>query len=341
MSRTGSRLAVLLVVPLTAGVSAAQPAMPTRLEHLGAVVRTQPDFYGAIAPARGETLKVSWAFSAPAVELGGTVRLTLTVRNAVNPRELSRPDLAKIAEFSDKFSLIEPVPSDEPAEDATAVEFVYRLRPRNEGKFEIDPPTYRYYRPGPQGKTLPRAFHDPLPLTVTKPEEKRVPPVPLSGPDSFFEPASGSYSAGGAVPRLYWRALLIAPPVLLAIWVLAWRWVYPDAVRLARLRRNRAVRRTLDRLRAARRAADPVGETAAAFRYYLSARFGLPPTANTPGEVAAGLRELNVEADRVAQADELLRRCDSERFDALTGRAGDGPTDDAICLVLTWEGGQP
>lgn len=340
MSRTGSLLAVLLAV----GVSVAQPAIPTRLEHLGAVVRTQPDFYGAIAPARGETLKVSWAFSAAEVESSGTVRLTLTVRNAVNPRELTRPDLTKIAEFNEKFSLLEPVTADEPAEDAKVVEFVYNLRPRNEGKFEIDPPKYCYYRPGPQGKTLPRAFHDPLPLTVKKPEVKLAPPVPLSGPDSFFEPASGSYAAGGAVPRLYWRALLIAPPVLLVLWVLAWRWVYPDAARLARLRRNRAVRRTLDRLRAARRAADPVGETAAAFRYYLSARFGLPPAANTPGEVLAGLRELNVDDDRVAQVDELLRRCDSERFDALTGGrwAGEeGLTANALRLVLTWEGGQP
>lgn len=337
MSRTGSVLAVLLAI----GMSVAQPPKaPTRLDELGPVVRSQPDFYGAIARP-GKRVEVAWAFSAASVELGGSVRLTLTIRDAVNPRELARPDLAKSSAFTETFSHIEPVPADEPPEDAKSVELVYLLRPRNEGKFEIAPPKYQYFRPGTlPGKEFQTPFFDPLTLTVTKPVVKAAPPVPMSGPESFFEPAGGSYAASGTVPRSYWLSLLTAPPLVLAAWVLGWRWMYPDAARLARLRRNRVVRRTLDRLRAAHRVPDPAAEMSAVFRDYLTARYGLPPGANTPGEVLAGLRELKFEDARTEEASELLSRCDSQRFSVLADgtTARDGLIADAIRLVRSWEG---
>ncbi len=326
MSRIGSVLALAV-----ASVAVAQP--PTRLDQLGAVVKSQPDFYGAIA-GPVETVKIAWTLSAPTVELGGSVTLTLTVRNAVNPRELKRPDLAALPAFKDTFSPVADVPTPEPAEDAKAVEFVYTLRPRDEGRIVLAPPRYLYFKPN--AAKLPTAFADPPTLTVTKPVAKAIPPVPLAGPESFFEPAIGSYSASGAVPSAYWLALLLAAPVVLLGWVLGWRWLFPNAARLARLRRNRAVRRTLDRLRAAHRKPDPAGETAAALRSYLAARFGLSPVASTPSEVYAGLHESAVPADRIGEADELLRRCDADRFAPLPTRTA--IVADAIRLVERWEG---
>ena len=64
MSRIGSVLALAV-----ASVAVAQP--PTRLDQLGAVVKSQPDFYGAIA-GPVETVKIAWTLSAPTVELGGS-----------------------------------------------------------------------------------------------------------------------------------------------------------------------------------------------------------------------------------------------------------------------------
>lgn len=326
----------MLVVLAVAAVAPAQPKTPTRLDHLSPVERAKENFYGAIA-GPGVTVLVEWVLSANTVEFGNTVTLTLTVRNAVNPRELKRPDLAKLPDFQAKFASIEPVPGPEPAEDAKAVEFVYTLRPRNEGTITVALPAYLFFHPlGPKDKKFQSRLADDLTLTVTKPVVKDLPPIPLTGPESFFAPATGSYSAFGSVPSAYWLALLLAAPLLFVGWVLGWRWLFPTAARQARLRRNRAVRRTLDRLRSAPRAADPAGETAAALRYYLSARFGLPPVAATPAEVSAGLRTLTVPAERVAEADELLRRCDADRFAANPARSA-VPTD-AIRLVERWEG---
>lgn len=311
MSRIGSVFALVL-----AGTAVAQ--VPTRLEQIGAVARSQPDFYGAIA-GPGETVRVEWKLSASAAELGESVRLTLTVRNAVNPQELTRPDLGKRADFAALFSLIEPVPDPQPAADATAVEFVYSLRPRNVGTLTVPSVKYAFYHPRfPKGREMQARYLEELTLAVTKPVVTVAPPVPLTGPASFFAPASGSYASAGTVPGTYWLSLL---------------W---GATRLARLRRNRAVRRTLDRLRAAHRAADPAGATATAIRDYLSARFGLSPVAATPAEVSEGLTELTVPPERVSEADELLRRCDADRFAPEPTRTAIAA--DAIRLVERWEG---
>jgi len=329
MSRIGSVFALVL-----AGTAVAQ--VPTRLEQIGAVARSQPDFYGAIA-GPGETVRVEWKLSASAAELGESVRLTLTVRNAVNPQELTRPDLGKRADFAALFSLIEPVPDPQPAADATAVEFVYSLRPRNVGTQTVPSVKYAFYHPRfPKGREMQARYLEELTLAVTKPVVTVAPPVPLTGPESFFAPASGSYASAGTVPGTYWLSLLCGAPAVLVCWVVLWRWLFPDATRLARLRRNRAVRRTLDRLRAANRAADPAGATATAIRDYLSARFGLSPVAATPAEVSEGLTELTVPPERVSEADELLRRCDADRFAPEPTRTAIAA--DAIRLVERWEG---
>jgi hypothetical protein len=147
--------------------------------------------------------------------------------------------------------------------------------------------------------------------------------------DAVFPPA-GAPTAG------WWAGLLGGAAVLTVGWIIGWRVLYPDAARLARIRRTRAVRVALDRLRAAGRAADPTAATAAAFRRYLHDRFGLSHAAATPAEVAAGLTGLNLPPDRIAHAERLLRECDAARFAA----AGDAPVspDKAVRLIERWEG---
>lgn len=331
MSRIGS-----LLLLMTANAAVAQP--PTRLDQIGAVARSQPDFHGAIA-GPGESVRVEWALSAPTVELGKSVKLTLTVHNAVNPRELLRPDLSKRSDFAALFSPIEAWPEPPPAEDAKAVSFVYSLRPRTVGTIQLPTLKYLFYHPrAPKGREMQTRFLDPLTLTVTEPTVPPAPLVPLTGPESFFEPARGS-SSSTAVPMGYWLTLALGTPLLLLIWVGAWHWLFPDAARLAKVRRNRAVRRILDRLRAAHRKPDPAGETAAAFRQYLSARFGLPSVAVTPDEVATGLLALNFPPHRMANADELLRRCDADRFAPIP--SGSAVATEAARLVERWEGVSP
>ena len=331
MSRIGS-----LFLLLSATAAVAQP--PTRLDQIGAVARSQSDFYGAIAGR--ETVRVEWALSAPTVELGNSVKLTLTVRHAVNPRELMRPKLSQRPDFTALFSLLESVPEPPPAEDAKAVAFVYSLRPRAVGTIQLPTLKYLFFHPrAPKGREMQTRFLDPLTLIVTEPVTKLAPPIPLTGPESFFEPPSGSSSASSRVPLAYWLALALGAPFLLVAWVVAWRRLFPDAARLAKVRRNRAVRRVLDRLRAAHRKPDPAGETGAAFRQYLSARFGLSVVADTPAEVGDGLRALHFPPERVADAEKLLRRCDADRF--APKPSGSAVARNAARLIEYWEGVSP
>jgi hypothetical protein len=89
--------------------------------------------------------------------------------------------------------------------------------------------------------------------------------------------------------------------------------VYPDAARLARLRRGRAARRATDIIRQAAQTPDPAGTIAAAVLGYLQARFHLPQGAATPREIGQALQQVGYPDDEMVQ---FFRRCDEFRFSA-------------------------
>jgi hypothetical protein len=121
--------------------------------------------------------------------------------------------------------------------------------------------------------------------------------------------------------------------LVVTAWVIGWQWLFPDAARLATVRRHRAVRIALDRLRKPKLSAEEIALTV---RNYLIARWGLAFTAQTPAEVATGLQEVGVPAERATEAEGLLRDCDAARF----GGAGDTtvPANRAAAMIQRWEG---
>jgi hypothetical protein len=111
-----------------------------------------------------------------------------------------------------------------------------------------------------------------------------------------------------------WGAAALFGPLAAGAWFLAWRRAYPDAARLAQLRRSRAARRAIDGIRRAARTADPPAAIAAAVLEYLRDRFPLPQSAVTPSELEAALRAADVPEPLAREAADVFRACDRARF---------------------------
>ena len=309
-------------------------AAPPSVEDLTPVQRLTPDFYNAIAV--GKRVEVAWSADPATVPRDGELTLTLTIRNAANPHELAKPNLGATDAVTKHFQVIDRT-DPQAGRDAREARFTYSLRPREVGAESVPALKYVYYRA--DLKEFQTAYAKAVPVTVTPPVPKVIPsapPVPLDAPEEFFTLAEESRRL--TVPgRFGWLLPVVVVPFAVAGWVLVWRWVFPDAARLAKLRRNRTVRLALDRLKKARSSADPAGAAAAAFRGYLLGRFGVPPSAQTPTEVEAALTELGEPAERAADAAAFLRGCDATRFADL-GDNGVSLTGQAEALILAWEG---
>ncbi len=312
---------------LLALMSAAQPS--ARADDIPVIERPGDHFYGAISARK--SVQVRWQLTPAAVPFGESLTLTLVVSNVVNPDDLTRPPLLDFAKFRDLFSSVEDLPSDPTAGDE--VTFSYRVTPRNEGAFHIPELTYCSYQPlAPTGSRTLTTHAAKVPFAVTKPAVTRSPP--LVGPPEFFGVRSdGAFTRSGAPGWWVWVVLFAGGALAAGVWVLTWRRLYPDAARLAAIRRHRAVRIALDRLRRPHVSADGIAVT---LRNYLIARWGLAFTAQTPAEVATGLAEVGVPPERAAEAEGVLRACDGARFAAAT----DNPVSAAAvaAMVERWEG---
>jgi hypothetical protein len=272
------------------------------------------DFYGA----SGTAVKVAWRLDRTTVPEDETIVATLTITGATNPQQIRRPDLKKLPEFQDRFTITDGT-DPPPAADATVVQFTYQLRPRNRQVDKVPTLKFRWYNPAAAvSKQYPTARAEFIPITVTEPAPKPAPPSqPLDEPADWFVITTGPTvltrsadlpTAGLAV------AVALGPPAVAAMWYLAWRRWYPDAARLARLRRSRAATRALSAIRKARRTDDPAGSVARAVLEYLRERYGIPDGVATPGEVVLALEQQQVpEADREVVA-QLLQRCDAARY---------------------------
>lgn len=325
-----SSLFALLVF---ASVVAAQPARPS-VKDLSPLDRQKEHFYGAIAGAR--RVAVTWTVSPASAPMGSDITLTLTVSNVSNPHELVAPPLADMPDLQRLFSTIELGQQPKPDPPESRVEFRYKVRPRNEGNFTIPELTYVFAVHAGGRTQFQTTRAEAVTFSVTKPVVPKADPRPLDGPPSFFELREGRFVRSGAPGVGWWIGLFGGAIMIGFAWVFGWRWMYPDAARLARIRRNRAVRTALDRLRVAPKRADPLAETAAAFRGYLIGRYGVPYTAQTPHEIAGALQKLDFPAERITTAEQLLRESDAVRYGGAVHTLVTPAV--VVALIELWEG---
>ncbi len=340
MCGTGNRSLVAIWLVLAGSTTAV--GSPPSLDDLSALDRPSEHFYGAIAD--GPAVRVAWSATPPRVHVGSEMILTLTVWNAANPRELTRPYLRSDARVTINFE-VSDLESPPPDPSARIVEFRYKLtpRPHRTGSATIPVLPYKYVRLKPGGgawKFTSLAY--PIPVEILPPVKPTATGVPIEASESFFAIATNPRRLTGT-PILPGRRTWLVPvaliPLAVVVWVRMWKRIYPDAARLAAIRRNRAVRRALDRLGKVARHTDPPGESASAMRDYFIERHGIPPAAQTPVEVAAAIGEAGLPADLAAKAEAYFRRCDAARFAGHAGDTGMSLAADGARLIETWEGG--
>jgi hypothetical protein len=313
-----TRVLQTLAAPiLIAGVLGGHPI--TWAQEIPVVGQPTAHFYRA----QGTQVRVAWQLDRTAVPEDEEIVATLVISGATNPREIVRPDLRQLDPFESRF-IITDNRDPAPAADAKEVRFSYRLRPRNRSVDRFPTLLFHYYNPA---MAREKAF--PLltakveeRITVTAPRPKAQAPVlPLGEPEWLlaYEPRPAAPASGALAPS--WLVLGLLGPVAGGAWYLAWRRIYPDGARLARMRRTRAARRAIAAFRRSPAASDPPAVVAAALLGYLRSRFPMPAGAATPGEVRHALEDTGLAVAETGRVEALLRSCDEARFAA----DADGP----------------
>ncbi len=267
--------------------------------------------------AKGRSVRVKWEVEPTTVQVSRNFSVTMVVTGAQNPTEIVKPDLRKLKAF-DVFKVTDV---SDPPRDAQAKEarFAYKLAPRNTSVKEVPELKFHYFNPSaaPGAKQFPSTRAEAVEITVLEPPKVERPVVPLDAPEFLFHAATGPdvLGSGPQVPcRWAWLAAGCFGPLAAFGWLLVWRRVYPDAARLARMRRSRAARRANDTIRKASRTPDPPATIANAVLGYLRARFPLPESAATPAEIAAALKEHRVPEEIAERTSDVFRACDRARF---------------------------
>jgi len=129
-------------------------------------------------------------------------------------------------------------------------DFHYQLKPKSTAVREIPSLPFVFYNPrilSPE-RRFQVLYADAVPLEV-RPRE--VVQVPLQAPARACELGHGSALLARQSPwtppgLLVWLGWFLCPPALCLVWYLTWRHLYPDAVKLARLRRSRAAALALE-----------------------------------------------------------------------------------------------
>src|SRR5262245_60461920 len=267
---------LLLLIPHSSFLTASDKKQKAELFEPGA------HYY----KAKGSGVSVEWVVKQKTVPEGTDFTATLVITGATNPSEIEKPDLKNLPAFADRFVIIN-VPDSAPAPDAKEVHFTYKLRPRNRKVDKVPALEFYYYNPAavPE-KRFPKTVARSVALTVTDPPPVApLPPVPLEAPEFLFTNETGP-DVPGSPPIVRcvkgWTAIMLFGPLAALGWYLVWRRIYPDAARLARMRRSRVARRALDAIRKAARTPDPPATIGNAVLGYLRMRFPLPESAATP-----------------------------------------------------------
>jgi hypothetical protein len=267
--------------------------------------------------ARGNSVRVEWKLDRLTVSEDEELTATLVVSGVANPEQIIRPDLGKLRPFESRF-VIAGDPTPPPIIGAKDVRFIYHLRPRNRSVDRLPTLAFHYFNPAAAaGKQFPLTTAKEVRITVTAPRQKaELPAIPLAEPDWLihYAPRPVSLSRSAIAVEWAWLAVALAGPIAALAWYFAWRRIYPDAARLAQMRRTRAARRANDLIRKSHRAPDPLTAIASAVLGYLRARFPLPPAAVTPSEIGVALAELGLSKPECDDVIEFFRVSDSARF---------------------------
>jgi hypothetical protein len=265
-----------------------------------------------------------------------TVRITGSGPPDYQPR---RRHLRLFPAGLDRDFYVKPLPEKDrrlPGEQTW--EFAYELRPKQPRVAKVPALRLVYYDPA--YRRYQTSYARAIPLTV-KPRPQAQPPAgeapALPAPEFLYEIVTGPRvlrredPAWPGLPALL--MLLVAPPVLCALWYVRWRRRHPDAARLARQRRSRAAEQALQALRGG---AGP-GRVAGLVAEYLRQRLDLPAEEPTPPEAARHLRRLGFAPALARRAAGLFRACDAARFGPAPAAGGDGLAEGAARLILDLE----
>lgn len=281
-------------------------------------------------------LKVKWEVPRTAVVEGRELVAALVVTGATNPTEVEKPDLKALKTF-DSFTVV-PVTDPPRKADDKVVRFGYKLRPRNRSVEQVPALEFYYFNlSAAPGKAQFRLTHaESVPITVS--EQPAPVAVPMTEADHLFSAPTGpDVLRGPFVPCEWaWGAAALFGPLVAFGWFLVWRRVYPNAQRLAQMRRSRAARRATDTVRKAGRTPDPAATIAGAVLGYLRARFPLPESAVTPPEISAALRDVRVPQEVAEQVADVFRGCDRARF-APANEGTDALASDAEAAITRLE----
>jgi hypothetical protein len=273
-----------------------------------------------------------------------TVRITAD-RSVPMRAPPTRPELDRESSFKESFDVEAPEPASK--KDGNVWEFYYLLKPKSESVKEIPELPFSFFDPRfrDDSRGYQEATADPVPLTVTPAVIE--PPVVKGQRDTNNYPETIRQVAEDdevlrrqhpwSPPSLGWLiALLALPPIAALTWLGIWRRLYPDAARLARLRRSQAARDSLKALQntGGEQQAERVAGIAT---LYLVRRFDLAVTSPTPGEVEAHLRGVGLPDELRQQTTALLQTCDALRFSAMPAAVSGSLVETARELILALE----
>lgn len=239
-----------------------------------------------------------------------------------------RPDLRKLPRFKNRFDIHDLAALDlyGARPGGHAWEYHYVLRPRNSEVTEIPPILFSYYKPGvvPAQKGYWTTATPAIPIKVTPRGRAVVTDSegrPLRAPERFYHISEGTgilaRDDGLAQPSMSLLALLfLGPPFLAVAWYFSWRRLYPDAARLAQIKRSRAAVQALQRLKTIQ-ADDSVARVRQAVNTvegYLRDRFGLVGAAPTPAEIESHLIGIGLPSDQAAKVSAFFRAGDAVCF---------------------------
>jgi hypothetical protein len=213
---------------------------------------------------------------------------------------------------------VEPLPDQDRAlPDQKTWEFTYRLRPKRQDVKWVHSLKLVYYSPGRQ--RFQSTYSDKIDLVVKPRSVTQAPPDAVRSvqpPARIYELATGPgvlrRQERATMPAGVFFVLLLAPPMLCALWYLRWRYVHPDNGRVVRQSRSRAAQRALQSLcRDQPLNADDVFTAVSA---YLRSRLDIAATEPTQTEVSRRLTRLGVGKPARQEVVVFFKSCDAARF---------------------------
>jgi hypothetical protein len=333
-------LAGLILCPAT---SAGQTANTGQVEP--PVAFRPADFSGAI----GSGFRVRMRATPTEVQAEEPLTLTVTITGNGNLQEIERPDLRRQPRFAAQFHIENLAERALPADKTR--EFDYRLRPVNAAVKEIPRLPFVFFNPkilDPE-KGYQTAWAQAIPITVQPRRQVRAAAVEgtsprVQVPDSVNQIVEGlavkRQDSGFAIPGpLEFGAILVAPPLLGALWYMVWRRRYPDVVGQARKRRSRAAHNTLRAVRHLSKFDPPAQarQMQGILAEYLHQRLDLPIAEPTPAEVAAYLEQAGSSTALAQDMAFLFGKCDAARFAPGLAEKADNWSETATRLVLALE----